>query len=272
LEIDIHVVDNASADESAEMVRQEFPNVDLIRNQINVGFAAACNQSLRRAGGRYWLLLNSDTELRSGALDALVRFMDATPRAGLTTARLLNPDGTPQHCAQRIPGIGLTLLEASRLHKLLDVTRRGRLLLGPYWTYDRAIRVGWTWGTALIARRHAVEQVGLLNENLFMYGEDLDWCLRMRRNGWEIWFCPEAEVIHYGAQSARQRWDESNHRKLILDGTYRAIGMHSGRGYVAILHLIHLGALCSNWRNVDKRAFAAARGYHVQALRRILLE
>ena len=111
LSYEIHVVDNASADGSAEMVRAEFPVVRLTVNEKNVGFAAANNQSWLTAKGRYWLLLNSDTEVKAGALDALVKFMDAQPQAGLVTARLNNPDGTPQYCAQPAPSILRTLLK-----------------------------------------------------------------------------------------------------------------------------------------------------------------
>jgi hypothetical protein len=270
LGIEVHVVDNASTDGSADMVRRDFAEVDLIENGVNVGFAAACNQSFRLASGRYRFLLNSDAVLRPGALPALVAFMDARPRAGLATARLLDPDGTPQHCAQRIPGIGLALLETSRLHKLLGTARRGRLLLGPYWTYDEAIRIGWTWGTALIARREAIQEVGLLNERFFMYGEDLDWCVRMWRHAWEVWFCPDAEVIHHRARSARQRWDEPAHRCAVLDGIYRAVGMHRSRAYVAVLHVISLAALSSSWRRSQRRAESMARSYHVETLKRLL--
>src|SRR5262249_34045509 len=144
---EVHVVDNASADGSAEMVHTEFPQVRLIANDENLGFARANNRSWAQCQGRYWMLLNSDAELRPGALDALVSFMDSHPCAGLATARLINRDGTPQNCAQPSPSIFKTLLEAFRLHKLLPASARGRILLGPYWSYDRATPVGWTWGT-----------------------------------------------------------------------------------------------------------------------------
>lgn len=245
--IEVHVVDNASTDGSAEMVRQEFPQALLIANQDNLGFAKANNQSWRQAKGRYWLLLNSDAELRPGALDALIEFMDRHPRAGLATARLVNSDGSPQHCAQPNPSIWRTLIESLRLHKLLPARLRGRIWLGPYWTYDETIRVGWTWGTALIARREAVEQVGPLSEEFFMYGEDLEWCLRMRRSGWEIWYCAEAEALHYGGQSSVLRWSDSKKMQIVLDNVYRAIEYHRGGLYVKALQAATLFALGMEW-------------------------
>jgi GT2 family glycosyltransferase/4-amino-4-deoxy-L-arabinose transferase-like glycosyltransferase len=245
--VEVHVIDNASDDGSAEMVREQFPEVRLTANHENVGFARANNQSWREARGRYWLLLNSDTRVRPGALDRLVAFLEERPRAGLVTARLVNPDGTPQHCAQPLPAVGRTLFEALRLHKCLPAPCRGRFLLGPYWTYDRPLRIGWTWGTALLARRQAVQQAGPLAEDFFMYGEDLEWCLRMRRHGWETWFCPEAQVLHLGGQSSAQRWDEAGRTEMILDGVYRAVQLDRGRFSVRMLQAATLGALSIEW-------------------------
>src|SRR5262249_49945038 len=128
-----------------------------------------------------------------------------------------------------------TLFEASRLHKLIPAPARGRMFLGPYWTYDEAIQLGWTWGTALIARREAVIDVGPLSEDFFMYGEDLEWCLRMRKHGWRIWFCPDAEVLHHGGQSAAQKWDEAGRLALRLNGIYKGVERHRGRRYVRAL-------------------------------------
>jgi GT2 family glycosyltransferase len=245
--VEVHVVDNASEDGSAEMVRERFPEVKLTRNLENIGFARANNQSWREARGRYWLLLNSDTVVRPGALDGLVSFLDERPRAALVTARLVNPDGTPQHCAQPLPSVGRTLFEALRLHKCLPAPWRGRFLLGPYWTYDRPARIGWTWGTALLARREAVQEAGPLSEDFFMYGEDLEWCLRMRRYGWETWFCPEAEILHFGGQSSTRLWDEGGRTEMILDGVYRAVRLHRSRHFVRTLQAATLAALSIEW-------------------------
>jgi N-acetylglucosaminyl-diphospho-decaprenol L-rhamnosyltransferase len=270
--VEVHVVDNHSVDQSGEMVRAEFPDVKLTVNEENVGFARANNQSWREARGRYWLLLNPDTVVRPGALERLVAFMDAHPRAGLATARLITPGGVPQHCAEAVPGILRTLLEASRLHKCLPPSLRGRVLLGTYWTYDRPIRLGWTWGTALIARREAVEEVGPLSEDFFMYGEDLEWCLRMRRR-WEIWFCPEAEVLHHGAQSSRQKWDESGRLCRILDAVYGALEQHRGRPYVRALQVATLVALGLEWlasrvRSRTLPSLPVSLAYHRRVLKR----
>jgi GT2 family glycosyltransferase len=270
--VEVHVIDNASSDESARMVKDEFPNVTVIANQTNVGFARANDQSWSQAAGRYWMLLNSDTEVAPGSLDALIEFMDHHPQCGLATARLVNPDGTPQNCAQPVPCVWLTLLEGLRLHKVLSVSRRGRLLLGSYWSYDRSIKVGWTWGTALIARREAVDEVGPLSEDFFMYGEDLEWCLRMRRRSWEIWYCAEAEVLHHGGQSSAQRWDDKGRLYKILDGVYQALGKHRGRAYVWLLQATTLFVLVLEWLASSVRGHRSMKlpfslAYHFRAVK-----
>lgn len=244
LKANVHVVDNASADGSPDMVRVELPEVRLIANSQNVGFASACNQSWRSATGRYWMLLNSDTELRPGALEALVAFADRHPRAGLVTARIVGEDGRPQHCAQPSPSILLTVLEALRVHRLVPHKWRALVWLGPYFGYDRPARLGWTWGTALLARRDAVAEVGTLSEDFFMYGEDLEWSLRMRRFGWQVWFCPDAEVLHHGGASSRQLWtDDASKQRLMLANIYKAIEISRGRVYGRLLLAVTVAVL-----------------------------
>jgi N-acetylglucosaminyl-diphospho-decaprenol L-rhamnosyltransferase len=226
----IHVVDNASQDGTLAMLRREFPEVHVTANAENLGFARAVNQSwpAEAASARYWLLLNPDAVPQPGCLDALVSFMDVHHRAGLVSPLILGPDGVPQYSAQPAPGVPRVLLEAVRIHKLLPRAARARLLLGSYWSYDTSVEVGWTWGTALMARREAVEQVGPLNGDFFMYGEDVEWCLRMRRARWEVWLCAEAAVVHEGGASAHQRWSLAERGRHQMEGYYRAVALDRG--------------------------------------------
>lgn len=237
---EIHVVDNNSSDGSVEMIRREFPEVRLFVNKENLGFARANNQSWREAKGRFWLLLNSDTIVKPKAIEKLTAFMDAHPQAGMASAKLLNPDGTVQCCAQREEGIFTTLLEFSRFHKLLPAKMRGNLLLSTYFSYDRPQKLGWAWGTALIVRRAAIEKAGELSDDYFMYGEDMEWGLRMRRHGWEVWFCPDAEIIHFGGQSSDQVWSYTEKNTIILNNCYQAMEKHRGRFYVKVLQFVTL--------------------------------
>lgn len=238
---DIHVIDNASRDGSAQMVAACFPQVKLVINQANIGFSRANNQSWRLSNSKYWLLLNSDSQLKRGSLSKLIHFMDTHPHAALASACLIGVDGVIQHCAQPSPSLFLSILEATRFHKLFPRQYIGRLFLGPYFYYNESIRVGWTWGTCLISRCRAVQQCGPLDESFFMYGEDAEWCFRFRKNNWEVWFCHDAEVIHYGGQSPL---DENTLDRCFsrLYGIHRAFICH----YSLIFISLYYGILCLN--------------------------
>jgi N-acetylglucosaminyl-diphospho-decaprenol L-rhamnosyltransferase len=205
---EIIVIDNASADGSAEMVEREFPTVWLIVNESNLGFARANNRGIAASRGRYVLLLNSDTVATPDALEMLVAFMDAHPEAGVVGPRLLRPDGTAQPYAfGGDPTLGYLL-------------RRGfnRLLRRRYlhdWGTNAVQEVDWVSGACLMARRAAIEQAGSLDEAMFMYFEDNEWCLRIRDAGWKVYYDPQAAIVHLGGQSlaknpaARQAYSES---------------------------------------------------------------
>jgi GT2 family glycosyltransferase len=241
--LEVIVVDNASADDSAGMVRREFPHVRLVENARNVGFAPACHQAWPLVQARHWMLLNPDAEVAPGTLDRLVSFLDAHPGVGAVSARLVDGDGHVQHSAQPPPSLARTALEALRLHKLLPRERRARWLLGPYWTYDRPVEVGWTWGTALAVRREAVLRAGPPDPSFVMYGEDLEWCLRLAAHGFAVWHCADATVVHHGQGSARQRWDERARASRLDAACYRALERHRGAAWVACLRALRFGAL-----------------------------
>jgi GT2 family glycosyltransferase len=197
LKTEIIIVDNGSRDGSTDMVRVEFPTIKLIANAENLGFARANNQGIRASQGRYIVLLNSDTMVPPGALEGLVSFMAAHPAAGAVGPRLLRPDGTPQPFAfGGDPTISYLL-------------RRGinRLLLRrPLhdWTTDAVQLVDWVSGACLMVRREAIDQAGLLDEKIFMYFEDNDWCLRIRQAGWQVYYNPQVAITHIGGQSVAQ--------------------------------------------------------------------
>ena len=194
------VVDNASSDGSAAMVRERFPQVHLIENSENVGFARANNQAIRQSTGRYVLLLNPDTEVQPGALEILVRFMDAHTRVGAAGPQLLNPDGTLQAWCYPAPTLSR---EFWRL-----------LYLDAFWPYGRYDMATWDLstprevdmapGACLILRREALDQVGLLDEDYFIYSEEVDLCYRLRQHSWKVHWVPQAVVMHYGCRSTRQ--------------------------------------------------------------------
>ena len=198
------VIDNASGDGSAAMVRQRFPWVRLIENQENVGFATANNQGIAQATGRYVLLLNSDTVVHAGALQKLVEFMDAHPKAGACGARLLNADGTLQHACHPM----LTPeREFWRLAFLEHLIPRATYPMHR-WDETTPRQVEVIKGACLLLRRESLDQVGSLDEDYFMYTEEVDLCYRLAQAGWELWYVPQALVTHFGGASSGQMPEE----------------------------------------------------------------
>jgi GT2 family glycosyltransferase len=196
----IIVVDNASSDGTGAMVREEFPEVVVLENERNTGFAAANNQGIRCAHGDLILLLNPDTEFHPGALGALVRFMETTPKAGAAGACLVNADGSLQRSAYPMPTLG------REIWRLFHLDRLWRLTSYPLETMDpgRAHAVDVAQGASLMLRRRALEDVGPLDEDYFMYTEEVDLCFRLKRAGWGVHWLPAAKVLHWGGQSTRQ--------------------------------------------------------------------
>jgi GT2 family glycosyltransferase len=194
---EIIVVDNASSDNSVEILRREFPHCRLIQNDHNAGFARANNQGIAASTGHYVLLLNSDTVVKPGTLTGLVEFMASHPDAGIVGPRLLRPNGAPQAFAfGGDPTLGY-LLRRGISHLLLRRALHD-------WKTGQVQEVDWVSGACLLARREAIEQAGLLDENIFMYFEDNDWCLRIRQAGWKVYYNPQVEIIHLGGQSLKQ--------------------------------------------------------------------
>jgi len=200
LTTDVWVVDNASSDGSAQMVRERFPWVRLIENEENVGFARANNQAIRQSNGRYVLLLNPDTEVQPGALETLVRFMDEHPEAGAAGARLLNPDGTLQPSCHPMPTLSRELWRLFHL----DAFWPYAVYRMAAWDLTTPRRVDVAQGACLILRQEVLDSVGLLDEDYFIYSEEVDLCYRIRRAGWHVCWVPQAVVVHYEGQSTRQ--------------------------------------------------------------------
>ncbi len=200
---EIFVVDNASSDHSAAMVRERFPSVRLIENKENRGFAAGNNQAFREARGRYVMMLNPDTVVCAGALETLVQFMDAHPRAGACGGKLLYADGSLQHSAFMFPGLAQIFFDFFPLHWHLLESRLNGRYPRDWFARGAPFQMDHPLGADFLVRRAAAEQVGWLDEQFFMYCEEIDWAMRIKRAGWEIWCVPQAEIVHHEARSTR---------------------------------------------------------------------
>lgn len=201
---EVFVVENASQDGSAEMIRDEFPEVSLLVNAENRGFAAANNQAVKLAKGRYVLFLNPDTLIHERSLDRMVRFMDEHPEAGAVGCKLLNADGTIQHSTRRVPTFGIMFYENTLLGRFFYFRGKIRHYKRRASAYDRVEEVDATSGAALMVRKSVLDEVGLMDERYFMFFEEMDLCRRIWAKGYKIYFMPEAVITHLGGESRRQ--------------------------------------------------------------------
>lgn len=201
---EVIVIDNASIDESVRMIKEKFLQVTLIENSENKGFAAANNQGIRIAQGRYILLLNSDTIVLDNAIGQVVSFADLHPESAVVGCKVLNPDGTLQRTCFMFPSLLNMLLSSTYLYKLFPRSKFFGREQMTWWDRDDVREVDVVTGCFMLVRREAIEQIGLMDERFFMYGEETDWCYRFRQAGWKAVFTPAAEIIHLGGQSSKQ--------------------------------------------------------------------
>jgi GT2 family glycosyltransferase len=201
VELEVFVVDNASSDGTVEMLRQEFPGVQVIRNSANLGYTHPNNQALRRANGRYLMLLNPDTILHKGSVDALVAFMDGQPQAGICGPKILNSDGTFQEvCRRGVARPWNTISYFLRLHRLFPGDPRFGGYLLTHLDEDQTAEVDGLSGACMLIRREVVNQIGYLDEDYFAYQEDADYCFRAQAAGWKVMYYPAARVTHFGGK------------------------------------------------------------------------
>ncbi|MDT7971791.1 MAG: glycosyltransferase family 2 protein [Armatimonadota bacterium] len=205
LAMEVIVVDNASDDGTAEMVRQEFPQVRLVVNERNLGYTKANNIGIHLSRGKFVLLLNPDTVVHEGALRALIACAEAHPEAGIIGAKLLNPDGSIQRSARSFPDIGAGLFRNTLLGHLFPNNPFVRRYLLTDFGYDAVREVDWVSGAAMLVRREVFERIGLLDEGFWAYCEDVDFCWRARQAGFAVLFCPDAVITHKIGRSSDQK-------------------------------------------------------------------
>jgi GT2 family glycosyltransferase len=199
---EVIVIDNASTDDSVEMVRCEFGQTRLIANTRNVGFAAANNQGMAVANGRYVLLLNSDTVVLDNAVQETVAYADRYPDTAVVGCRILNPDRSLQNSCFMFPSLLNWFLFSSYLYRLFPRSRFfGREQMS-WWPRDDAREVDVVTGCFMLVRKSAIDDVGMMDEGFFMYAEETDWCYRFKTKGWKNRFTPKGEIIHIGGASA----------------------------------------------------------------------
>jgi GT2 family glycosyltransferase len=200
--VEIIVVDNASSDGSPEAVRESFPMVKLICNKDNQGFAKANNIGIRASTGDYLFLINSDVEVSPGCFATMIHEMEQHRNIGILGPKIVGSDGRVQRSCMGYPSLWNEFSRALALDSIFPKSKLfgGQLLT--FWRHDERRCVGVINGCFWMLRRSAVEEVGLLDERFFIYGEDVDWCKRFNDSDWKVVFFPEAEALHYGGASS----------------------------------------------------------------------
>lgn len=198
---EVIVVDNASTDGSPEMIETDFRDITIIKNTENLGFAKANNQAMRIAKGEYFLLLNSDTIVKEGAIEALVNFMEKQEKAAAVGPKVLNVDGTLQSKGFYFPSLSESLILLFRVYKFFPKKIRSYLFPKIFRDENTISKVDWVIGCCILIQKDIVYKIGLLDEALFFYGEEVEWCYRAKKTGYSIYYFPKAEIIHYGGAS-----------------------------------------------------------------------
>ena len=209
---EIIIVDNASNDGSIEFISNNFPDVNLIANKDNLGFSKANNIGLRKATGKYILLINPDTLVSEDTFEKMIDFFEANPDVGLAGCKILNPDGTLQlACRRSFPGPWTSFCKVTGLSNLFPDSRLFAKYNLTYLDPDRTYEVDAVSGSFMMFRRDVYERIGGLDEKFFMYGEDLDFCYRTQKSGFKVFYVHSTQIIHYKGESTKKSGlDETN--------------------------------------------------------------
>jgi GT2 family glycosyltransferase len=233
---EVVVVDNASTDGSAGMVREEFPAVSIRENPRNMGYGAAANQGISSCCSTYILLLNGDTVLPEDSINVLGDYMDRNPKAAVVGPRLEYPDGRLQASTYPFPTPLYTFLGSTSIGSLIGRTPVLRERYLPSWSHSQARVVPWVLGAVLVIRRSAFESVGGFDESYFMFSEEVDLCYRLKKAGWEVHFTPAVTVVHVKGASTKENYTEME--LLRYSGTQRFYQNHYSRFQMAQLRML----------------------------------
>jgi len=201
---EVIIVDNNSSDDSVEMIKTDFPDVKFIENKTNEGFTKANNQAINIAQGRYIMFLNPDTEVIDNSLNKMVRFMESHRDCGALGCKLLNTDGTLQRSCRTFPSLEVMFYSSFFLDQLFPKSTIFGKYFMTWWDFNDTREVDQPMGSALMVRKDILDKVGLFDENIFIWFDEVDLCCRIKKAGLKIYFIPEAQIKHHLSQSFKQ--------------------------------------------------------------------
>lgn len=237
----IIVADNASTDGSPDMIAEEYPEVLLLRSQKNLGYTGASNLGMSRADSEYILLINPDLEFKPGAVAAMIDFMQKNEDVGMVGPKLLCEDGSLQYNGRKFPTFWREFLGVTRLYKFAREYHDKKLSWGRS-DFDKTVETDEISGACMLTRKSVIDKVGMMDERFFMYYEDVDWCLRVRKAGWRIFYIAEAVVVHFWMKSACQIGVVKSYAKLYRS-QYLYWKKHHGMLPAVILRIFSYGTL-----------------------------
>jgi GT2 family glycosyltransferase len=240
LKYEIIVVDNASSDDSVDMLRQQYPQVQVIENKENGGFSKANNLGIQQARGRYYLLLNTDSFVHAGALETMVKFMDDKPNAGAGGCRLYYEDGSLQRSCTAFPTLATELWQALWLDRLFPRSLVFGKYWMTYWDFNDTRQVDSIIGAFMMLRREAMAEVGLLDEGYFMYSEEVDLCYRLKKTNWKVYFTPKATATHIWGGTSKRIQEKTTFLRL-YESRMRFFRKHYGRLPAFLFKIILFG-------------------------------
>jgi GT2 family glycosyltransferase len=243
---EVILVDNASSDGSLEYVAGSFPQVKIIKNTSNLGFAKAQNMGIKSSSGKFFLMLNPDMTVMPGAINKLLNFMKDHPLAGVVGGKVLNPDGTIQFSGKKFPTPLTAVFLSLGLHRLWPGNPISREYYMEEKEYDRTKEVDHVMGSFLMARKEVFVKTGPLDELFFLYCEDVDWCMRAKNTGFKIYYFPEAAVTHQkGGASRKESYKATVEHHKSLRYFYKK---WYGNKYPAVVNFFfHLGITARKW-------------------------
>ena len=262
---EIFVVDNASTDGSLEMVRKEFPQVKLVENKSNLGFAKANNQAINKSKGMYILLLNPDTIVQKDAFQNMIEFMNTHPEAGVAGSKVLYADGSLQLSCGHFPSLQTEFFHSTLLEEIFPKSPFIGNFRMTNWDHNSVREVDWVSGSCLLVRKAVITDVGLLDKAIFMYAEDIDWCYRIKNAAWKIYYLPQSKIIHLESQIANT--DLTNKLRNGYQGLYYFFDKHYGKKVAILFKVLVANGMMLR---MTIRSFQYAMNYERKRTRELL--